>query len=144
MEKLKQLVQKLKQLQANPISLLIKPLVNRLKPIIIDKNTSRLYDKGLRTDGVSLGTYRPFTIAYKSAKGQKTAFVTLKDEGDFYASFEVVINETNFEIIATDYKTDEILSKYGEQVLGLSASDLQDLKIDFVENAILILRKILF
>ena len=93
---------------------------------IIDLNTNaQLYEKGIRADGTSLGEYTKNTIAIKEGKGQETGHVTLRDTGDFYASFKV--KDTGEEVIITadTQKPDvDLADKYGENILGLTPESL--------------------
>ena len=71
--------------------------------------------------------YTPKTIELKEIKGQPTNRVTLRDTGDFYASFKIITEPDKFTIIATDYKTDGLIRKYGRQILGLTDENAQGL-----------------
>ena len=95
---------------------------------IIDLNTQKqLFDKGIGSDGKSLEP--PYSNPYKKLKkklGQPTDRVTLRLEGDFYKSFEVIIGNEQFRINATDFKTKFFLKRYGEKVLGLTGSNVNE------------------
>jgi hypothetical protein len=87
---------------------------------LAQENADYLFYTGKDMEGNSLGAYAQKTIQIKLAKGQPTNRVTLKDEGDFHKSFQLVINEKGFEVIATDYKTNELQARYGKDILGLA------------------------
>ncbi len=90
---------------------------------IIRLNTiDQLFDQGIDSTGASLGIYQPFTIKVKQKKGQPTDRVTLKDEGDFYRSFVIIVYPKAFEIDADDFsKYDRPLFEvYGDDVAGLT------------------------
>ncbi len=98
---------------------------------IIRLNTiDQLFDEGIDSTGASLGVYQPFTIAIKKRKGQPTDRVTLKDEGDFYRSFVIVVNSNSFDIEADDFsKYDRPLFEvYGDDVAGLTELNKRRIK----------------
>lgn len=100
----------------------------------------QLYEQGVNRNGVQISSYRPYrqrTIQIKLKKGQPTNRVTLKDEGLFYASFVVRANELDFVIDATDWKTEELVTKYGSEILGLTDENLGDLIWTILYPAIL-------
>jgi hypothetical protein len=103
----------------------------RVEAEIVRLNSiEQLYNKGERADGVSLGEYSPVTIQLKlNGQGDRRVdHVTLKDTGEFYGSMEVMPNEFGFEITADTIKeNDDLIDKYGAQILGLSPENLDKL-----------------
>lgn len=95
---------------------------------IVDMNAEeQLYEEGINRLGVSISDYAPYspiTIQIKEAKGQPTNRVTLRDEGDFESSFFLEVGDKQFEIKASDYKTEELIKKYGRQILGLTDENI--------------------
>jgi hypothetical protein len=90
----------------------------------------QLFDHGINALGVSISDYMPYsplTIEIKKEKGQPTNRVTLKDEGDFEGSFYVDVGKDSFEIKAADFKTHDLMTKYGRQILGLTDENMQEL-----------------
>lgn len=110
---------------------LLQDIIEANEPFIVDCVTDKqLYDKGINALGVEISSYmpyRPLTIEIKSAKGQPTDRVTLKDTGDFYKSVHVKADKTYFEVVASDWKADELLGKYGDDILGLTSAHKQEL-----------------
>lgn len=104
--------------------------------IIVQMNAKyQLYEQGITRNGVSISSYEPYkprTIREKRKKGQPTNRVTLRDEGLFHASFKVVTGPIDFEIEATDWKTEDLVAKYGEQILGLTDENLARLLWDYI------------
>lgn len=103
---------------------------------IVDLNAEeQLYEQGVNNLGVSISDYAPYspvTIEIKKAKGQPTNRVTLRDEGDFESSFFLEVGQNQFEIKASDWKTEELIKKYGRQILGLTDENIERLIWDFI------------
>lgn len=95
---------------------------------IIDMNAEeQLFERGINRLGVEImdyAPYRPVTIEIKEAKGQPTNRVTLRDEGDFESSFFLEVGDKQFEIKASDFKTEDLIKKYGRQILGLTDENI--------------------
>lgn len=95
---------------------------------ILDANSEdQLYMQGVNRLGVSIMDYMPYTpltIEIKKEKGQPTNRVTLRDENDFESSFFLEVGEKQFEIKASDFKTEGLMEKYGRQILGLTNENI--------------------
>ena len=104
----------------------VRSVVEKNSNEIIELNTKKqLFDKGIGSDGNKLKP--PYSNPYKKLKnklGQPTDRVTLRLEGDFYESFEIIIGSEQFQINATDFKTKFLLKRYGQKVLGLTNSNV--------------------
>jgi hypothetical protein len=98
---------------------------------ITNMNTAeQLYEKGETRDGIEIASYAPyapFTVQIKQAKGQPVNRVTLSDEGDFHKSVYIDFRDDCFEILASDWKTEDLLRLYGKEILGLSDENLDEL-----------------
>ena len=98
---------------------------------IVDMNAEeQLFEQGINRLGVDIMDYRPYTpltIAIKEEKGQPTNRVTLRDEGDFESSFFLEVGDKQFEIKASDFKTEDLIKKYGRQILGLTNENIAKL-----------------
>jgi len=117
-----------------------------VKNEIIRLNTrDQLFDKGQDSKGVSLGTYRPFTIARKRERGQPFEFVTLFWDGDFYKSFKVFVDKSNLDIIieadGAEKDDKDLRDVYGEDIIGLQPENLQIIIDMILENIRTYLRK---
>ena len=99
-----------------PYERLLDECVTENQDAITDLNRAQL-DKGLDSDGKSLGEYKFFD--YKS----RWEPVDLKQTGSFRDSFKATPFGKGFEIEASDPKTGKLLDKYGEAVLGIAESD---------------------
>ena len=102
----------------------IKECIEKNEAEICDLNSNeQLYQKGQNALGVDIWDYRPYspkTIAIKGMKNQPADRVTLKDTGDFHASFIIRADNESFELDATDWKRDDLVEKYGRQIFGLT------------------------
>lgn len=95
---------------------------NKVKILDLNRNV-QMYEEGTNSLGVSIMDYRPYhplTIQIKSEKGQPTDRVTLRDTGDFQQSFTLTADNQGFTIDADDWKRDELVEKYGEDIFGLT------------------------
>lgn len=102
---------------------------------IVEMNVEQLYDYGMNSLGIRIDTYEPYspyTVRIKQEKGQPYDRVTLRDTGDFHKSFEVVFEPVGFYITATDYKTQDLIDRYGARIFGLTPENKQDLTIKYV------------
>jgi hypothetical protein len=107
---------------------LVQKIIWDNEAYIIDMNAEeQLFEQGINRLGVEISDYAPYspvTIAIKEAKGQPTNRVTLRDEGDFESSFFLEVGDKQFEIKASDFKTEDLIKKYGRQILGLTDENI--------------------
>lgn len=127
----------LRKMAQNFIKLDVNAIINEIlsdksfQEFIISLNTDKqLFEEGINSLDVSLesigGAYSPFTVLIKKEKGQPTDRVTLKDTGEFYDSFRITLNPTDFELDADPNKDDTNLFKeWGEDIVGLTDENLQ-------------------
>lgn len=102
---------------------------------IVEANVEQLYEYGINSLGIRIDTYQPYTpytVRIKQEKGQPYDRVTLRDTGDFQKSFEVVFEPIGFYITATDYKTQDLIDKYGAKIFGLIKENRQEIAIKYV------------
>lgn len=115
---------------------MIQKIIQEHEAAIIDMNAQeQLFESGENSLGVSIASYAPYspiTIEIKKLKGQPTNRVTLRDEGDFESSFYLVISDSQFEIKASDWKTEELVKKYGSSILGLTKENIASLTWDYI------------
>jgi hypothetical protein len=126
------------------LRLLEKNLENEINKIIEEKQgflvgliKNRLYQHGVDAFGKKiLPSYSPSTIDYKKEKHQRTAFVTLRDKGDFYKGIFVEVK--NWVILASsiDGKTEHLISKYGEGILGFTQDEQDQIIFSIIEPRI--------
>ena len=98
----------------------------------------QLEEEGIDSLGRKLGDYAPSTIAYKRRKGQRYDHVTLKDEGDFYNSFNVKVNVNEIIIDADDSSkyNKPLFEVWGVDVLGLTDDNMNYIKEMILDNYI--------
>lgn len=105
------------------------------EPFIVDMNAEvQLYEQGENAHGMSIADYqpyRPLTIRIKEEKGQPTNRVTLRDEGEFESSFFIEVGNESFTIKASDFKTEELVKKYGD-IMGLNAEHRAELIWEYI------------
>lgn len=140
MDRLKELIARLKSFE-NEIKDAIETAIAENEEIIVEMNTEdQLFEQGIDRFGREIAQYAPYspiTIEIKKLKGQPTGRVTLRDEGDFHASFFIEFGPDGFEIKASDWKTDMLVKGYGEGILGLTDENFKDLADNYVAPAIL-------
>lgn len=127
---IKKKIDALRKFQNETSNIVVVQFVEQ-KHLIQDYITDdQLYDRGIRGDGVLIHTFQPYTrvtVEMKKMKGQPHNRVTLKDTGDFHASIDLQRKENEVLIFATDWKTGELIEKYGEQILWLLPENLSDI-----------------
>lgn len=103
---------------------------------IADMNAQdQLFEQGINANGVSISDYAPYsplTIEYKMAMGQPYDRVTLRDTGDFHAGFTLQYSPKAFTITSTDWKTQMLMKKYGRDIFGLTASNKDELRWEYI------------
>jgi len=99
---------KLKRIEILDINRIINETLKEVETFILELNRDQLYEKG-EIDVTKPGLkehYAEGTIRQKrkKAKFKKTEFVTLRWEGEFYDSFQLIIFKEKFIIQAKDLK----------------------------------------
>lgn len=146
MKRLQEIIAKLKNIQSESLKI-AEQVVRDNEAIVLDMNIQdQLFERGINRLGVDISSYAPYTaltVYIKKAKGQPTNRVTLKDEGDFYHSFRIEFQTDGFKIIATDRKTEDLVIKYGDEILGLTDANFQEIIDSYVRPEIIKLIKTL-
>lgn len=121
-------IQGIKEFQENISSYIQEYLVLR-EVDIVDLNVhNQLFDQGVNADGVKLWDIAPYkvqTILHKKEIGLPSNRVTLYETGDFYKSVIVRFFDDAFELIANNWKVEELQRKYGENILGLTQESME-------------------
>lgn len=100
----------------------------------------QLFEQGITGKGVEIKSYQPYsprTIYMKRRKGQPTTRVTLRDTGEFHASFDVKFDEGGFYIEARDPKTKYLVKRYGQEIFRLTDANLSKLLRDLIRPSLL-------
>jgi len=133
MKLIEDMIQHFKDIDLNMV---ILEAVRDNEHVVIDMNAEKqLFEEGITSHGISIASYAPYsqvTIDIKRAKGQPVNRVTLRDEGDFQHSFFVYYGSDYFQISASDWKTEELKMLYGDDILGLTEENRQQLTIDII------------
>jgi hypothetical protein len=100
----------------------------KVSDFVIEMQQARLYNTGKDSEGDSLGSYSPFTVVIKQAKGQRTDHITLRDTGEFYESMTFHATGTAL-IFDADAQKDEdnLFDNFGIDILGLTDFDKERL-----------------
>ena len=133
--RLNEKITKLQGIEAE-IEVAIQKVIQANERYIVSLNADdQLYRLGIDNKGISIMSYMPYRVAtldFKRIKNQPTDRVTLKDTGDFHYSFRIEYNSTGFKIVADDRKATELLRKYGEDILGLTAENVNKISINYI------------
>lgn len=115
----------------------MQEIVKRYEAEICDMNSEdQLFEQGVNRVGVSISDYAPYqpkTIEIKQIKGQPYDRVTLRDTGDFHASFFIEADDKGFTIKASDDKAEHLEKKYGRQIFGLTDTNAQELATEYIQ-----------
>lgn len=123
----------------------IQTIVLDNEAFICDMNAEeQLFEQGINRLGVKISDYAPYspvTIELKREKGQPFDRVTLRDEGEFESSFFIEADREKFEIKASDWKTEELIKKYGSQILGLTDENKAEVIHEYIHPELLAIAK---
>lgn len=138
MKRLDDLIQKLKRFE-DTLFEAIEQAVKDNAAIIEEYNTEdQLFEQGIdRTGSLIVPGYSPITIQIKRGKGQTTSHVTLRDTGAFHRSFSIQYLSDGFQIVASDWKTTDLMRAYGSEILGLSDDNFRDFAVNYVAPEII-------
>lgn len=96
----------------------------------------RLYNTGIDGDGNLIGYYHPWTIKEKKFKNQRSAFINLRDSGDWQAAMFVKLEGDNVMIDSSDWKTPKLIRNYGQAILGLTDQEERTIMDTIIEPRI--------
>lgn len=128
------LVNKTKQLNTANVMVFLSSNEGLKEEIIYLNTIDQLYNKGIDSKGQSLenigGSYSPFTIEEKIRKGLPYDRITLRDSGDFYASFKIVNRGGALVIEAETLKGNKDLTEeWGTDIIGLTEENRQKILV---------------
>jgi len=111
----------------------LKKIIKKHETQIIGMVKNRLYQTGRDgSGGLITPSYKQSTINYKKEEGKRSAFVTLRDEGLFYAGFYVELQDYVVVLNSSDGKTSSLLDKYGKEILEFTKEEQ-----DYIVNNII-------
>lgn len=120
---------------------IIKDVIAENEYVITNYNIyNQLYNLGINRLGVdimSYAPYKPFTLKIKQENDQPTDRVTLRDTGDFHENFKIIFTEDSFEITSSDWKTESLKKKYGDEIFGLTEENLSLVMEDLIKPRLL-------
>lgn len=115
----------------------IESIVLNNKGMLLQKLKLRLYNYGVDGSGNKIEPpYDASTIAIKKKNSQRSSHVTLRDTGMFYASMYVEFHKDTVSIFSSDYKTDLLTTKYGDDILELTDLEQEWFILSFLEPEI--------
>lgn len=133
MDRITDLITRLEDYQDN-INMFMEAATIQAADTITDMNIGQLYDLGENRDGEKIRpAYAPATVEIKMKKGQPTNRVTLRDTFEWQSSFYIQYYQDGFEIMASDWKTDRLKAKYGDEILGLQDDNVRCLLENFYQ-----------
>lgn len=111
-------------------------IMERNEDEILALNTEeQLYERGITSRGVRIDSYAPYsplTIEIKKGLGQPYDRVTLRDTGAFERSFWLDFDHEKVWVEAFDAKTEELMAKYGDDILGFTDENIGKIVRQFV------------
>lgn len=109
-------------------------VIRKFDFVILDYNTNQQLDKkGEDSKGNKLGTYSNSYARIRVKKGLQVKHVDTHFTGKFHATLQVITQNDQLKIVSNVDYADEIIEKYGEEVLGVQREYLEE----FMENFIL-------
>lgn len=116
----------------------IRETVQKYDYIVIDMNVQdQLYERGIDRNGVELLEYAQATIEFKQLNNQPYDRTTLRDTGDFHRSWTIKFGFDSFELVPEDIKTEALIAKYGEEVIGLTDENFNEFCWEYIYPALL-------
>lgn len=108
-------------------------IIAELTPRMIEMQQQQMYS-GQRSDGSMIEPqYSYLTRILKERAGEPTDRVTLFDTGDFYGG--IFVEDTGTEVVfsSSDWKTEELEWKYGNDIFDLQPERYAELKKAWLE-----------
>lgn len=115
-----EMILKLKKIENDMPSIVEKVTLSNSSKIIELNRSLQLYQKGIDSEGSKLQKYSKITVQFKRQKNQLFKHTTLKDTGMFYNGFRIIVKNNILYITSTNDKTDDLMSKYGRNIFGLT------------------------
>jgi hypothetical protein len=101
---------------------MVEDILNEEAEYIENLNKEQL-EFGKRADNTNMPEYAPITIKWKQQFGggiKGGGLISLYDSGDFWGAFWAKAYNNQLNMWSDDFKTQELVSRYGEQIFGLN------------------------
>jgi hypothetical protein len=138
-EKLNGTIERLKGFN-DKIAEVIKEALRENETVICELNSQdQLFEQGITRDNTKIADYAPYspyTVMLKKLKGAPTSRVTLRDEGDFHYSFYIEFEPDGFKIRASDWKEEDLIRRYGKEILGLTNENFLEIRDTYIIPAV--------
>lgn len=125
MESLFKLVNNIKSLRVGQVLFKTMSSNSKLKDLVTYLNTEKQLNFGVLSDGSILPNYSERS---QSEFGKANRPIMLKDTGEFWKSFEVILSEDGFEIdgdsVKYDFEPVDLVTIYGEDIFGLTDKNM--------------------
>lgn len=123
---IQQYVEKLKEFN-NDLPKTVDMILKKNEGTILGMLKLRLYNYGTDGNYELIGYYSNNTKKRKSAKGQKSSFITLRDTGAFYAGMYLESKDGIYKIDSLDPVTPILTMLYGKEILELTFKQQTDI-----------------
>ena len=125
MEILFQIANNIKNLRVGQVLFKTMSSNSKLKDLVTYLNTEKQLNFGVLSDGSILPNYSQRS---QSEFGKANRPIMLKDTGEFWKSFEVILSEDGFEIdgdsVKYDFEPVDLVTIYGEDIFGLTDKNM--------------------
>jgi len=100
--------------------------LNENEEFLTTLNKKQLLD-GTKADDTKFKPYTPTTIKLKKQKGLPaiSTLISLHETGEFWSLFWAKAESGKLIMSSKDKKTDELISRYGESIFGLTKSNFE-------------------
>ena len=143
MDAIQEMIQAVTNFESRKDALLLD-LVRYNEAAVISMNVDDQLYQGIDAEGKEVAPpYQPSTVRHKIRNGRPYDRVTLRDEGDFHASFFVRYDADQFALDATDYKKQWLDRKYTPKIYGLTPANIDRLSAMIRERFVEEARKII-
>lgn len=122
----------------NDLDKIAADIIRKNSKYILATIKLRLWNYGVDAAGNKImPEYKASTIKVKKAEGRRSSHVTLRDEGDFYRSMFLTVEQNKLFIGASDHITSTLISKYGPDILGLTEQEQRNIVDTMIEPEVI-------
>lgn len=119
-------IKRLEDLENDKLIEFMQECLNDNNKFITDLNKKQL-EKGIKSDRSYMKEYSYRTIKQRQLEGNpvKGELIALYDTGNFWKGFWAIATDGKLELLSSDSKTNELISRYGENIFGLTESNFE-------------------